>query len=181
MGKTSEVRSDGAGADTRSHGSSERGPSPGQEGGKLEGSKLEGSRKDRKRDAQKAAGPAARRQDEGGDQRIDAAEHLQQDFAKVRARAATDPVLAPRTFSAAWTTDVMEEEDEAEFVDAVADCLGAGFSLESALTGWDNGTLAADGAEEGSLFDEAGERDDEPPPAFTPRHTPTGGRRIVIT
>jgi len=98
----------------------------------------------------------------------------------VRAKVAIDPVLAARSFSAAWTTDVIEEEDEAEFVDAVADCLGAGFSLESALTGWDNGTLAADSGEESSLFDDESEREEESP-ALSARHTPSGGRRIVMT
>jgi len=151
MGKTSEVRSDGAGAELKEQGSAQK---------------------------------AGRRRAEGGidgDDGVDAAEHLQQDFAKVRAKVAMDPVVASRSFSAAWTTDVIEEEDEAEFIDAVADCLGAGFSLESALTGWDNGTLAADGSAEGTLFDDESERDDEASPSFPRRHTPTGGRRIVIS
>ena len=159
MGKTSEVRSDGSGAETQGQGTSDG------------DARRTGRRRteDVTEDAIEAIGG------------IGEAEHLQQDFAKVRAKVATDPVLASRSLSAAWTTDLIEEEDEAEFVDAVADCVGAGFSLESALTGWDNGTLAADGGEDGSLFDDESERDDDTPSAFPPRHAPTGGRRIVIT
>ena len=114
---------------------------------------------------------------------IGEAEHLKQDFARVRARGVTDPALATGSLAAAWTTDVMEE-DEAEFVDAVADCLGAGFSLESALMGWDMGTLAADGVEEASLFDDAGALDDEPAlpaSALAHRRTPPGSRRVFVT
>lgn len=126
----------------------------------------------------------------GGDEAISEAEHLKRDFARVRANVAKDSVVEPGSLSTAWTTDVMEE-DEAEFVDAVADCLGAGFSLESALTGWDAGTLAAEGQhsqddsqEDGSLFDETRAFDDEPSlPASTParRITPPGARRVFVT
>jgi hypothetical protein len=173
MGKTSEVRevqSHGAGAETQA--ASDSGPS--------DGAKIR-RRPDQQSDAEKAG---KRRGDrgQGADDGIHPAEHLQQDFAKVRAKVAIDPVLASRSFAAAWTTDVMEDEDEAEFVDAVADCLGAGFSLESALTGWDNGTLAADGgSEDTSFFDDESDRDDEVTPSFPSRHTPSGGRRIVIS
>jgi len=166
MVKTSEVRSDGAEAEV----ASDNGPS--------DGTKIR-RRSEQHGDGQKVG----RRRGEGasgGDDEINAAEHLQQDFAKVRAKVAVDPLLAARSFSAAWTTDVIEEEDEAEFIDAVADCLGAGFSLESALTGWDNGTLAAEAGEEGTLFDDEPERDDEAPLAFSSRHRPPKGRRIII-
>jgi len=164
MGKTSEVRELRDAREVRSPGA---------------GVETQGQRSDED-DAQKAG---RRRGDGGTDEGdgADAAEHLQQDFAKVRAKVAIDPVIASRSFAAAWTTDVIEEEDEAEFIDAVADCLGAGFSLESALTGWDNGTLAADGSEDGVLFDDESERDDEAPSAFPLRHTPTGGRRIFMS
>jgi hypothetical protein len=76
-----------------------------------------------------------------------AAEHLSRDFARVRARLAVDPAMVGQSLAAAWTTHVMEE-DEAEFVDALADCMGAGLSLETALTGWDSGTLVADPSQE---------------------------------
>jgi hypothetical protein len=113
---------------------------------------------------------------------IDEAEHLQQDLARVRARAATDPALASHSLSGAWTTDVMEQ-DEAEFVDAVADCLGAGFSLDSALTGWDMGTLVAEGFEEAALFDGDTDLEDETivaAPEIERRHPPSG-RRLFVT
>jgi hypothetical protein len=95
----------------------------------------------------------AERAEAAQDAAIECAEHLSRDFARVRAKIAVDPVLAGRSLAAAWTTDVMEE-DEAEFVDAVADCMGAGLSLESALTGWDTGTLLADDADDVADDDE---------------------------
>ncbi|HEY8926395.1 MAG TPA: hypothetical protein VIU64_18565 [Polyangia bacterium] len=180
MGKTSEVRDARDVRDVRDVGSPRAGAETQavSDSGPSDGTKIR-TRPNHQSEAQKA-GKRRGERGQGEDDGIPPAEHLQQDFAKVRAKVAIDPVLASRSFSAAWTTDVMEDEDEAEFVDAVADCLGAGFSLESALTGWDNGTLAADGSEEASLFDES-DRDDEATPSFPPRHTPTGGRRIVIS
>src|SRR5437868_13221541 len=82
-----------------------------------------------------------------------AAEHLSRDFARVRARLAVDPALVGRSLAAAWTTDVMEE-DEAEFVDTLADCMGAGLSLETALTGWDIGTLVTEPIQDTVAADE---------------------------
>ncbi|HEY4186436.1 MAG TPA: hypothetical protein VGP07_15275 [Polyangia bacterium] len=107
------------------------------------------------------------------DAAIACAEHLTRDFARVRARLGMDPVLAPRSLAAAWTTDVMEE-DEAEFVDAVADCMGAGLSLESALTGWDIGTLVVD--DEDSSEDDA----TAPPLVIAVRQPPRGNRRVYV-
>lgn len=80
--------------------------------------------------------------------RIQCAEHLTRDFARVRARFGMDHALAPRSLDAAWATDAIIEEDEAEFVDTLADCVGAGLPLECALTSWDTGTLVAEDADE---------------------------------
>ncbi len=105
------------------------------------------------------------------------AEHLTRDFAKVRARAAVDPVLAGRSLSAAWTTDVMEE-DEAEFVDAVADCMGAGLSLESALSSWDTGAMVADDDDDpGGWEDEAAV---PTPMVVMAQRSPRGARRVYV-
>ena len=105
--------------------------------------------------------------------RIECAEHLTRDFARVRARFGMDPALAPRSLDAAWTTDVIAEEDEAEFVDTLADCVGAGLPLESALTSWDTGTLVADD----------GDEDDElAPPSMLAiaRGSRRTGRRVYV-
>src|SRR4051794_8870433 len=99
MGKTSEVSDV---SDVRLHGAS---------------AETQGQRSDQT-DAQRAGRRRAEGSHDEGDG-ADAAEHLQQDFAKVRAKVAIDLVVASRSFAAAWTTDVIEEEAEAEFVDAV--------------------------------------------------------------
>ena len=113
----------------------------------------------------------------GADAAIEAAEHLTRDLARVRANFGMDLALAPRSLAAAWTspTDVTEE-GEAEFVDAVADCLGAGLSLEAALDCWDNGDLFYDVAEDPAAVDE------EPSAMVVPiasaRHA--SGRRLFV-
>jgi len=101
------------------------------------------SRREAEREAERRAA-----QEAAEEARIECAEHLTRDFARVRARFGMDLALASRSLDAAWTTDVIAEEDEAEFVDTLADCVGAGLPLESALTSWDTGTLVADDADE---------------------------------
>ena len=78
----------------------------------------------------------------------------------------------------AWMSEVAVEEYEAEFVDTVADCMGAGLSLQDALTCWDTGHLALDDAEDS----EAGNADDESTPYIlpVPRRRPTGGHRLLV-
>jgi hypothetical protein len=92
--------------------------------------------------------------------RIQCAEHLTRDFARVRARFGMDPALAPRSL-------------EAEFVDTLADCVGAGLPLESALTSWDTGTLVADDADDD---------DDLAPPLMVAiaRASRRTGRRVYV-
>ena len=104
--------------------------------------------------------------------RIACAEHLSRDFARVRARFGMDHALARQSLDAAWTTDVIAEEDEAEFVDTLADCMGAGLSLETALTSWDTGTLAADESDD----------DDElaPPLVLAIARAGRTGRRVYV-
>jgi len=126
----------------------------------------------RRPEAERKAAQAAAR--EAAEQaRIECAEHLTRDFAKVRARFGIDLALAPRSLDAAWTTDVIAEEDEAEFVDTLADCVGAGLPLESALTSWDTGTLVADDTDED---------DDLAPPSMLAiaRASRRTGRRVYV-
>lgn len=109
---------------------------------------------------------------------MNAAEHLTRDLARVRAKFGMDPALAPRSLAAAWTTETVMEENEAQFVDTVADCLGAGLSLEDALTCWDTGDLAYDAAAEMAAAD----LDDEPivlgpPPVARPA---SGAHRVLV-
>ena len=111
------------------------------------------------------------------DAAIDAAEHLTRDLARVRANFGMDPLVGSRSLAGAWTspTDVTEE-DEAEFVDAVADCLGAGLSLEAALDCWDNGGLVTDAIEDPGASDEEGTA--MVTPIASARHAP--GRRLLV-
>ena len=98
-------------------------------------------------------------------------EHLARQLARVRAKFGMDPAVARRSLEDAWISPTVMEEDEAEFIDAVADCLGAGLPLEAALTCWDTGELARDADEE-----EEETLDLSPP--YTP-HVATGRRLLV--
>jgi hypothetical protein len=65
------------------------------------------------------------------------------ELARVRARFGVDPANAPLLFAGAWTSPSgAVEEDEAEFVDALADCVSAGLSLGAAVEFWASGALA---------------------------------------
>ena len=92
----------------------------------------------------------------------DPAEHLTRDLARVRAKFGLDPVLAGRSLATAWRSETALEEDEAEFVDTVADCLGAGLSLDDALNCWDTGDLVYTAADESSGSDGDLDRQDDP-------------------
>ena len=62
------------------------------------------------------------------DEPMAAAERLVKQLAQVRSKFALDPVQdAQQALADAWMSpSAVREEDEAEYVDAVADCLGAG-------------------------------------------------------
>lgn len=110
-----------------------------------------------------------------GDLHGDVNEHWTRDLARVRARFAMDPPPGFPSLTEAWRSDAPVEEHEAEFVDALADCLGAGLSLQDALTCWETGDLAADDSDPLAS-------DDEAPPGITPvapRH-PRGGHRLLV-
>ena len=80
---------------------------------------------------------------------------------RVRARFGIDPATAPplaSSLEAAWTSPAgAVEEDEAELLDAVADCLSVGLPLDAALASVDAGALVYDADSEDS-----GAGDDEP-------------------
>lgn len=64
-----------------------------------------------------------------------------EEVAHVRARFAVDP-STPTRLSDAWTapTGAMEE-DESEFLDAVADCVSVGLPVDAAVASWRSGSL----------------------------------------
>jgi hypothetical protein len=109
-------------------------------------------------------------------ERIDARERLTIELARLRAKFGADPAIARASFDDAWTSPTAAmEEDEAEFIDAVADCLGVGLSLDAALTCWDSGGLFyADGE-----ADDADEVADASLPVAV-HHVHVTGRRLVI-
>lgn len=73
----------------------------------------------------------------------DVAAQLAAELARVRARSATDPAIAGRSLAPAWIGgQVGLEDDEAEFIDTVADCVAAGLPLDTALECWRAGDLA---------------------------------------
>jgi len=115
-------------------------------------------------------------------QRIEAAERLTIELARLRAKFGADPAIARASFEDAWMSPTAAmEEDEAEFIDAVADCLGVGLSLDAALTCWDSGGLFYDEDADG----EANEDDDDGGRAALPdvaaqHHLHPPGRRLVV-
>jgi hypothetical protein len=106
---------------------------------------------------------------------IDAAEHLAMELARLRAKFGVDPAVERTSFEDAWRMPAAgTEEDEAEFIDAVADCLSVGLSLDAALACWDAGGASSDDASE-----EDG--DDGLEPSFlSAAHPQAKGRRVLI-
>ena len=106
------------------------------------------------------------------DEPMNAGERMARELARVRAKFGLDPTDPREPLDDAWMSPTAAmEEDEAEFVDAVADCLGAGLPLEAALSCWHNGELA---------YEEAGDDDDTVPVMVMTAHHPPNGRRLVI-
>jgi hypothetical protein len=61
----------------------------------------------------------------------------------VRARFGLDPEVPVSFLARAWTSPTgAVEEDEAEFVDAVADCVSVGLPIGAAVVSWASGGLA---------------------------------------
>jgi hypothetical protein len=77
-----------------------------------------------------------------------------EEVAHVRARFAVDPSI-PARFDDAWTAPTGNiEEDESEFVDAVADCLSVGLPIDAAVASWRAGTLEVSSEDEEEDEDE---------------------------
>jgi len=151
--------------------------------GEAEGSEVQTAAPPGQRLPSKKHGRTAAAGDGGGDEAGNsdappAAELLGVELARLRARSAVDPSVAGRSLAPAWTGRAADvEDDEAEFLDAMADCLGAGLSLDTALACWHTGDLAYD-PESGDADDEAGALD-ATAPSVTPHHPGTGRRLLV--
>ncbi|MBC8134249.1 MAG: hypothetical protein H7X95_14800 [Deltaproteobacteria bacterium] len=137
--------------------------------------------------ASSASSAAARKKpDEGlaaADAEQDGNEHLVRDLARVRAKFAMDAPPGVPSLKKAWMSEVGLEEYEAEFVDTVADCLGAGLSLQAALTCWDSGDLAADAPNyrEAAASEEGEDEDGQATYVLPVRpRRPTGGHRFLV-
>ena len=88
------------------------------------------------------------------------------ELARVRARFGVDPEIPSQLFAGAWTSPSgATEEDEAEFVDAMADCMSAGLPLGAAIMFWASGALA------GGDDDDKGDDDDRDAGALIARPT----------
>jgi hypothetical protein len=111
------------------------------------------------------------------DVRIDATERLTIELARLRAKFGADPAIAETSLDDAWMSPTASmEEDEAEFIDAVADCLGVGLSLDAALNCWDSGGLFYDDGD----ADDGDDASDASVPVVVAHHTHATGRRLVI-
>jgi hypothetical protein len=129
-------------------------------------------------------GPPHGSQPRGADdsQPLAATERLTIELARLRAKFGADPAIARASLDDAWMSPTAAmEEDEAEFIDAVADCLGVGLSLDAALTCWDSGSLfydedAADS--DGEDADDVGQ--ESLPAAAAHHHAHASGRRLVV-
>jgi hypothetical protein len=84
-------------------------------------------------------------------------ESARTELARVRARFAIDPAIPTPMLAGAWTSPTGSVEgDEAEFVDALVDCLSAGMPLNAAAASWASGALAR-GEDDDHGNDEDGE------------------------
>ena len=83
------------------------------------------------------------------------AEMVRAELARVRARCSVDPAVVSGVLAEAWTSPTgAVEDDEAEFVDALADCLSVGVPLGAAVASWVSGALAHDDARDEDVYDE---------------------------
>jgi hypothetical protein len=145
--------------------------------GSVEGQQSKGRDK---RDS--GGGKVTKRSDDSDDPRVDASERLSVELARLRAKFGTDPAAAGASLAEAWMSPTASmEEDEAEFIDAVADCLGAGLPLDAALACWDRGELfSADGADGA---DGADDEEESVEAVLAPSHHPhpPHARRFVVS
>jgi hypothetical protein len=93
------------------------------------------------------------------------------EVAHVRARFGVDP-STPSRLADAWTAPTGPiEEDESEFLDAVADCVSVGLPVDAAVASWRSGTLEVESDDD--------EDDDAPTDVYDPQKPGMGRRRIV--
>jgi hypothetical protein len=110
-----------------------------------------------------------------------AAGSVGEEVAHVRARFAVDPAT-PTRLADAWTAPTgATEEDESEFVDAMADCLSVGLPIDAAVASWRSGTLEVTSESEEDDDDETGVFGEDEDTAVYDTHRPSGRRRIVET
>jgi hypothetical protein len=107
-----------------------------------------------------------------------------EEVAHVRARFAVDPAM-PARLADAWKVPTgTVEEDESEFVDAVADCLSVGLPIDAAVASWRAGTLEVASSQDHEDDDEEDEDtgvfDDAETGIFDPRN-PSPRRRVVTS
>jgi hypothetical protein len=96
-----------------------------------------------------------------------------EEVAHVRARFAVDP-STPARLSDAWTSPTGTlEEDESEFLNAVADCLSVGLPVDAAVASWRSGTLELN-------KDESEDEDEDAETDVWDPHPPGTGRRLII-
>jgi hypothetical protein len=96
-----------------------------------------------------------------------AVETVRLELARVRARFGIDPTPPSHLFADAWRSPSgVVEEDEAEFVDALADCVSVGLPLSAAIACWASGELAR-----GEDDDEDLESDDDASQGLTSTHS----------
>jgi hypothetical protein len=111
--------------------------------------------------------------DEGGLE--SAAASVGDEVAHVRARFAVDP-STPSRLADAWTAPTGPiEEDESEFLDAVADCVSVGLPVDAAVASWRSGTLEVSSEDPPADEDE----EDAPTDVYDP-HKPSSGRRLIV-
>ena len=82
-------------------------------------------------------------EDGAGDIAAGEAETVRAELARLRARFGVDPAIPRQFLDEAWNAPSGSlEEDEAEFADAMADCLSAGLPIDAAVAFWISGSLA---------------------------------------
>jgi hypothetical protein len=104
-----------------------------------------------------------------------------EEVAHLRARFGVDP-STPAKLADAWTAPTgATEEDESEFLDAVADCLSVGVSMEAAVASWRAGNLEVGAPKERDDEDDDDTTvfEEERTGVYDP-HRPGPGRRVII-
>jgi hypothetical protein len=102
-----------------------------------------------------------------------------EEVAHVRARFGVDP-STPAKLADAWTAPTgATEEDESEFLDAVADCLSVGVPMEAAVASWRAGSLEVSKNQDDEDDDETTVFEEERTGVYDP-HRPGPGRRVLV-